>query len=148
MRWTPGGESENIEDRRGESGGGGFGIGTRGLGIGGFLVLLILSLIFKTNFFTLVGGGGTDTAPPGASSAPVRDTPAEQREVQFVSFVLDDVQSTWAKIFQQEGQNYTPAKLVLFRSAIRSACGSAETAMGPFYCPLDHKAYIDLSFYD
>jgi len=148
MRWTPGGESGNIEDRRGESGGGGFSLGRGGLGIGGFLVLLVLSFIFKTNFFALVGRGGTDTAPPAASSAPVRETPDEQREVQFVSFVLDDVQSTWAKIFQQEGMNYTPAKLVLFRNAIRSGCGSAQTAMGPFYCPLDHKAYIDLAFYD
>jgi len=149
MRWTPGKESSNIEDRRGESGGGrGFG-GLR-LGLGGTVVLLILSLVFKRDFFTLLGGGdGTAATASGEVSAPpATETAAEHREVQFVSFVLDDAQQTWAKILPQEGGQWHDAKLVLFRDGVQSGCGQAETAMGPFYCPLDEKVYIDLGFYD
>jgi len=148
MRWTPGGESSNIEDRRGEGGGGGFG----GLhfGIGGTIIVLILSLIFHRDLFTLLGdgGGATTTASGDTSAPPASETPEEHREVQFVSFVLDDAQQTWAKILPQEGEPWHDAKLVLFRDGVQSGCGQAETAMGPFYCPLDEKVYIDLGFYD
>ena len=68
--------------------------------------------------------------------------------MQFVSFVLDDAQQTWAKILPQEGVQWHDAKLVLFRDGVQSGCGEAETAMGPFYCPVDEKVYIDLGFYD
>ena len=93
MRWTPGGRSDNLEDRRGASGGfGGFG-GGRGLGLGGIVVLLVLSLIFKQDFLSLAGGGG---AAPSSAPAPIND-PAEEKSVQFLSFVLDDAQDTvWA----------------------------------------------------
>jgi uncharacterized protein len=148
MRWTPGNESSNIEDRRGASGGGGFG-GLR-LGMGGTIIVLVLSLIFHRNLFTLLGDGGstTNTAAGEAEAPPASETPAEHREVQFVSFVLDDAQQTWAKILSQEGEQWHDAKLVLFRDGVQSGCGQAETAMGPFYCPLDQKVYIDLGFYD
>jgi predicted metalloprotease len=116
------------------------------IGIGGFVVLLLLSLVFHRNFFALLGDGGPSGAPVGQTS-PVGSSPAEDREVQFVSFVLDDVQKTWEQIFAQDGQQYRHAKLVLFRDAVRSGCGDAETAMGPFYCPADQKVYIDLGFY-
>jgi uncharacterized protein len=142
MRWTPGGRSGNLEDRRGMSGGGLGGIPK--LGIGGFLILLILSFIFRTNFFALVGGGGS--AP--VRSGPVQSTPAEERQVEMVSDVLDDAQATWAEIFRQSGKTYQPATLVLFRDATPSGCGTGQAAMGPFYCPVDQKVYIDLSFYD
>jgi uncharacterized protein len=151
MRWTPGNESSNIEDRRGSSGGGGFGIGGLHLGIGGTIIVLVLSLLFHRNLFTLLGdsGGATTTTSSGdASVPPTSETPAEHREVQFVSFVLDDAQQTWAKILPQEGAQWHDAKLVLFRDGVQSGCGQAETAMGPFYCPLDEKVYIDLGFYD
>ena len=72
-------------------------------------------------------------------------TPEEDKKVEFVSFVLDDAQSTWEQIFRQRGQPYEHAKLVLFRDAIQSACGFAEAATGPFYCPGDEKVYIDLA---
>jgi len=144
MRWTPGGPSSDLEDRRGSSGG--FGGGGMRIGLGGAAVLLVLSLIFKQNFFALLGGDGGAAAP--TASGPVASTPEEDREVQFVSFVLDDAQSTWETIFRQRGQQYEHAKLVLFRDAIQSACGFAETASGPFYCPSDEKVYIDLGFYD
>jgi len=144
MRWTPGGPSSDLEDRRGSSGG--FGGGGMRIGLGGAAVLLVLSLIFKQNFFALLGGDGGAAAP--TDSGLVASTPEEDKEVQFVSFVLDDAQSTWETIFRQRGQQYEHAKLVLFRDAIQSACGFAETASGPFYCPSDEKVYIDLGFYD
>lgn len=146
MRWTPGGPSADLEDERGSSGGGG-GIGGVHIGIGGFIVLLLLSLVFHRNFFALLGGGGAPAGAPAGQTAPVNSSPEENKEVQFVSFVLDDVQNTWTQIFAQNGQQYRHAKLVLFRDAVRSGCGTAETAMGPFYCPADEKVYIDLNFY-
>jgi uncharacterized protein len=149
MRWTPGNESSNIEDRRGDSGGGG-GFGGIHLGIGGTIIVLVLSLIFHRNLFTLLGSGdaASSTSASDTSAPPASESPAEHKEVQFVSFVLDDAQQTWAKILPQEGATYHDAKLVLFRDGVQSGCGQAETAMGPFYCPLDEKVYIDLGFYD
>ena len=143
MRWTPGGESADIEDRRGSSGGG-FGFGGAPIGIGGALVLLVLSLLFGKNFFALFDNGSATTDRP-AVSRPIEQTPEEKREVQFVSFVLDDAQSTWSQIL---GGRYRHAKLVLFRDAISSACGFAQGASGPFYCPNDEKVYLDLAFFD
>ena len=145
MRWSDEGRSSDLEDRRGDSGGGFGGFGLPHLGIGGFLVVLVLSLVFHRNFFALLGGGSVSTGT--SQSRPLND-PAEEKEVHFVSFVLDDTQHTWESIFQQQGRLYRHAKLVLFRDAIESACGMAQSATGPFYCPADEKVYIDLSFYD
>jgi predicted metalloprotease len=116
------------------------------IGLGGAVVLLVLSLIFKQDFFALLGGGGGAAEP--TASAPVASTPEEDKRVEFVSFVLDDAQSTWDKLFRERGKQYQHAKLVLFRDAIQSACGFAEAATGPFYCPGDGRVYIDLGFYD
>ena len=153
MKWTPGGESRDIEDRRDDNGGGGFQFGGMHIGIGGAIILLILSFVFKTNFFALLSGGGSPA--PSSVSEPNRPrgtSPRDQAEkplVQFVSFVLDDTQKTWATILpEQENKPYRHAKLVLFRDAIQSGCGGAEAATGPFYCPQDEKVYIDLDFYD
>jgi predicted metalloprotease len=146
MRWTPGGQSDDIEDRRGEGGGGG-GIGGMHIGIGGLLILLVLSVVFKRDFFSLLGGQGVATGPALSQPDPQRDA-REQPTVQFVSFVLDDVQKTWTGIFQEKGATYPHAKLVLFRDATYSGCGTAQAATGPFYCPADQKVYIDLGFYD
>jgi uncharacterized protein len=143
MRWSPGHRSANVEDRRG--GGGRFIRGAGGMGIGTLVILLILSLVFKRDFFSLVGAGGVDTAPETAAGPPAETTPEEERLVSFVSFVLDDAQTVWR---QQMGSSYRPAKLVLFRDAVQSACGFAESATGPFYCPGDEKVYIDLGFYE
>ena len=150
MKWTPGGESQDIEDRRdeGNSGGGGFQFGGMHIGIGGAIVLLILSFIFKQNFFALLGGGGPGTSHVASQPNPARDA-AEKPLVQFVSFVLDDTQHNWEQILpEQSGRQYRHAKLVLFRNYTQSGCGSAESATGPFYCPEDEKVYIDLGFYD
>ncbi len=147
MRWTPGGRSENLEDRRGASGGGfgGFG-GGRGLGLGGIVILLVLSLIFKQDFLSLATGGG---AAPSSAPAPIND-PAEEKSVQFLSFVLDDAQDTvWAALLPQTmNTRYSDARLVLFRDVVQSACGTAQAASGPFYCPGDQRVYVDLAFWD
>jgi uncharacterized protein len=155
MRWTPGGESQDIEDRRDDSGGGdgggGFQFGGAHIGIGGFLVLLVLSFIFKHNFFAMLGGGQHVAPGPAVVSHhpnPARDK-AEEPEVQFVSFVLDDTQKTWMAILpEQSDKPYRHAKLVLYRGSTYSACGGAQSATGPFYCPQDEKVYLDLEFFD
>ncbi len=154
MRWTPGGESSDIEDRRGESGlggGGAFGgFGGLHLGLGGTLVLVALSLLFRTNLFSIFSGVGAPA--PSAAVSPSVDTAqsaSESREVQFVSFVLDDVQHTWEQLLpQQSDASYRHAKLVLFRDYTESGCGTAQSATGPFYCPEDEKVYLDLGFFD
>ncbi|HKN57692.1 MAG TPA: neutral zinc metallopeptidase [Gemmatimonadaceae bacterium] len=141
MRWTPGGRSPNLEDRR--SFGGGMG---RGLGLGGTVVVLALSLIFGRNLFSDLG-----VSPAvGSTATPMSavDSAAEEREVQFVSFLLDDVQNTWGKILPNYGAHFTPARLVLFRNSTDSGCGPAESVMGPFYCPVDERVYLDLGFFD
>jgi predicted metalloprotease len=150
MKWLPGGESQDIEDRRDESGGGGggFQFGGLHLGIGGTILLLILSFVFKTNLFALLGGGTAGPSAPVTQPSPARDA-AEKPLVQFVSFVLDDTQATWTRILpEQTGTPYRHAKLVLFRDYTQSGCGGAQSATGPFYCPGDEKVYIDLGFYD
>jgi uncharacterized protein len=143
MDWTPGGSTSDVEDRRG--GGGGFGGG--GLGIIGFVFLLIISLVTGRNYIGayLSGGGGTQTQ---SSDKPVQESAAEHRSAELVTFVLNDAQSTWTQILSQHGVQYRHAHLVLFRDYTRSACGTAQSATGPFYCPGDEKVYIDLGFWD
>ena len=131
MKWTPGGETDDVEDRRDE-GGGGFQFGGIHIGIGGAIVLAILSFVFHRNLFALLGSS-VDTGSPVASQPdPARDQ-AEQPLVQFVSFVLDDTQKTWTQLLPEQTQTpYHHAKLVLFRDFIQSGCGGAQSATGPF----------------
>jgi len=146
MRWSSRGKSSDIEDRRGASFGGG-GIGRMApIGLGGVAILFVLSLVTGRNFLSILDEGGDPSAPSSSSapSAPVATSPAEEHTIEFVSFVLDDAQDTWQKML---GSRYERAKLVLFRDAVESTCGMAESATGPFYCPGDEKVYIDLGFY-
>lgn len=142
MKWTPGGRSPDLEDRR--SSGGGMG---KGLGIGGTVVVLALSLLFGRNLFNDLG---VEPAGAGAAAAPMSaaDSAAEEPEVQFISSVLDDVQKTWASILSNSSTRFEPARLVLFRNSTDSGCGQAQSVMGPFYCPLDERVYLDLGFFD
>src|ERR1700690_3549942 len=147
MRWTPGG-SDDVEDRRDESGGGGFRPGGIHLGLGGIIVLFILSLIFKRDFLSLVSNGSMDTGGTTVSQPdPARDA-QEKPLVDFVTFVLNDTQNTWSQVLPAQGVPYRHAKLVLYRDYYPSACGAAQSATGPFYCPEDEKVYIDLGFYN
>jgi len=116
------------------------------MGLGGIVILLVLSVVFKQDFLSLVGGGGAP-APVADAAAPLND-PAEEEMVQFVSFVLDDAQEVWTRIFAEQGEQYPEAQLVLFRQGVASACGTASSAVGPFYCPGDRKVYIDLGFFN
>jgi predicted metalloprotease len=146
MRWSPGARSKNIEDRRGRGG-----VRWRGtpLSLGGVLILLVLSVVFKQDFFALLGnesGLSPGVLQTSSSSAP-RTTAEEESLVDFVSFVLDDVQAVWTEVLAENGSRYRDAKLVLFRDSGSSACGMAGSASGPFYCPGDEKVYIDLGFY-
>jgi len=116
------------------------------VGLGGLAVLLVLSLVFKQNFFALLGDG--DASGPDVATGPVQASAEEEQLKTFIGTVLDDVQATWDGVLpEQTGTAYQHARLVLFRDAIESACGFAESATGPFYCPGDHKVYLDLGFY-
>ena len=146
MRWTPGGGGD-IEDERGSSGGGGgFGIPP---GIGGFIVVALLSMFTGVNFFSILGGGSSggsgSTAGPVATSGKVAASPAEERLVGMVDAVAHDVQDTWSQLL---GSRYQPTKVVLFRDQYQSACGTAQSATGPFYCPEDRLVYLDLGFFE
>src|SRR6266481_4798310 len=143
MRWTPGGLSSDVEDRRGQSGGG---LGGGGLGIVGFVILLVISLVTGRNYigaFFSSGGGA-----PQHQSGPRTVSPQEDRSAQLASFVLGDAQDTWTQILAKEGIRYPRARLVLFRDHTQSGCGAAQSSTGPFYCPADQKVYLDLGFWD
>ena len=148
MDWTPGGMRSDVEDRRSSSGGGG-GFGGGPIGIIGILILLVISLVTGKNYigaFLSNDGGSAPIAPPSQTTrAP---SPTEDRQAQLVSFVLDDAQKTWTQIFAAQGLQYRHARLVLFRNATYSGCGTAQAATGPFYCPADEKIYIDLGFWE
>ena len=133
MKWTPGGSTEDIEDRRGQ-GGGGFRGGPVGIGV--VLVLLVLSLLTGRNFLSLVDPNAIGGSDQPSSSGPVTSSPDEDRLVQFVTFVLNDAQATWARLLPGEYQKTT---LVLFRDSTPTACGMGQTASGPFYCPGDRE---------
>lgn len=168
MDWTPGGLSDDVEDRRGDSGGGGGfggfgGGGGGGLGIIGVVVLVIISLVTGRNYIGsyLGSGGGAPTQqqgpPPSSqygpgqgqrSSGAVNASPTEDRSAQLVSFVLGDAQKFWGQTLQEQGVTYRRAKVVLYRNATYSGCGTAQSQVGPFYCPADQKIYMDLSFWD
>jgi|SRR5688572_13679204 len=149
MRWTAGDRS-NIEDVRGRSGGRGMvPLGVGGLGIGGVIIVLLLSMFTGVDFFSMLGGGSPQSDTPAVGTtgrAPAPNTsPAEERMVDMVDAVARDAQQTWS---EKLGSRYQPTRVVLFRDSIQSACGYAGAATGPFYCPGDQKVYLDLGFFD
>jgi len=149
MRWEGNEQSDNVEDRRDGGGGGGFPIGGRSIGIGTVAVALIAGWIFGINPLTVLGLlSGGEPAPQVQQQGPAHKPPPDDREAAFVSTVLKNTEVVWSDIFRQNGGSYTPSRLVLFRGATPTACGTGQSAMGPFYCPGDEKVYIDLGFFD
>jgi predicted metalloprotease len=145
MRWTPGGLSSDIEDRRGDSGGG---FGGGGLGLVGLVILAIISLVTGRNYIGAYFANGGGAPQTQQQRAPQSVSPQENQAAQLASFVLDDTQNTWTKILAAEGVRYPRAHMVLFRDRTYSGCGTAQAATGPFYCPADAKVYLDLGFWD
>lgn len=148
MKWKGNRQSSNVEDRRT---GGGQGPGRsvgRGVGIGTIVVALVGGWILGINPLTILGAlsGGQEAVV--SQQAPVRPPPADDTMARFVSTVLADTEDVWTKVFAQGGARYQEPKLVLFRGATPTACGTGQAAMGPFYCPGDQKVYIDLGFYE
>jgi uncharacterized protein len=139
MRWTPGDRS-NVEDRRGMSS-----MGVGGLGLGGLLIVLLLSWFTGVDFLSLLGGAGSAPTESVGTTGRVNASPEEERLVDMVDAVMDDTQDTWRRLL---GGRYQDTTAVLFRDAIQSACGYAQAVTGPFYCPVDHKVYLDLGFFD
>jgi len=141
MKWFGRRGSGNIEDRR---------MGGGGLAIGGGLtavIAIVLSLLTGQNPLELVGGLGGGGSQE-QKEAPLGTDPKSDEAAHFVSVVLADTEDVWNTLFSGQGEDYPEPTLVLFKDAVQSACGSASSATGPFYCPADRKVYIDLSFYD
>lgn len=143
MRWRGRQGSSNIEDRRGRGGGKVMGGGIFGLIIGGIL-WLVFGVNPVTAFQTGSSIGNATTGNSASAGQPLTD---QSRDAQFVSVVLKDTENVWNRIFAERGQRYREPKLVLFNGRVRSACGSASSATGPFYCPGDQKLYLDMSFF-
>lgn len=143
-------ESDNLEDRRGSGGvGGGLRLGGGRMGVGTIAIALVASYFLGINPMTVLsmlsGGGGM---PAIEQSAPVaHKPPADDQMARFVSKVLASTEDTWNEVFRANGRQYKEPKLVLFTGVTPTACGTGQSAMGPFYCPGDQKVYIDLAFY-
>ena len=137
-------ESDNVEDRRG-SGGGRGGLAGGRLGLGGVVLALVVSYFTGINPMTLLGL--VEQVPSARQEAPAQRPPADDPMARFVSRVLASTEDVWHDIFQSSGRRYEDPKLVLFTGSTPTACGTGQSAMGPFYCPGDHKVYIDLAFF-
>ena len=141
MRWQDGRRSDNVEDRRGSK------VGRSVVGGGvGTVILVLVAMYFGVDPSFLLNMASTDTGRPAVTGSAAR--PADENKMaEFVSVVLADTEDTWRELFRQGGNTYQEPKLVLFTGVVQSACGTADAAVGPFYCPGDQKVYIDLAFY-
>lgn len=141
MRWEDGRRSDNVEDRRGSK-------VTRGVVGGGVgtVILVLVAMYFGVDPSFLLNMASTQTSRPAVTGSAARPAD-ENRMAEFVSVVLADTEDTWRELFRQGGTTYQEPKLVLFTGVVQSACGTADAAVGPFYCPGDQKVYIDLAFY-
>ncbi|MEY2930755.1 MAG: hypothetical protein RL033_1504 [Pseudomonadota bacterium] len=149
MRWDPGHRSNDVIDERGSGGSAGAGMGAGVLfwllsrfGLPG---LLVAGLIMAGLYF--LSPSSSDTSERRALAPSTQAGNAEDKTANFAGFVLDDVQSTWRRVFAEQGKTYSAAKLVLFTEATRSGCGVGSSQVGPFYCGADRRVYIDLSFF-
>ncbi|MEB3171571.1 MAG: neutral zinc metallopeptidase [Synechococcaceae cyanobacterium] len=146
MRWEQGRRSDNVEDRRGM---GAPAMVGGGVGLVGVILAVVVALMGGDPMIVLEQMGGSGALGPGpvVVSQPRAPSPEQDRLADFVSVVLADTEDTWSQEFRQQGARYTPPKLVIFDGTVSSACGLAQAAMGPFYCPNDQKVYVDLAFY-
>ncbi|HZZ72878.1 MAG TPA: neutral zinc metallopeptidase [Pirellulales bacterium] len=150
MQWEDREESQNVEDDRGEQGGGGM---RYALGGAGSLVFVIVALVLGVNPAQLANMIGNGPAPPGPpqnarqAGPPPHADPAEERLAHFTKVIFGDTERIWTEVFQRRNSNYPKPTLHLYTGQVQTACGGAEAAVGPFYCPGDAKVYIDLSFY-
>ena len=142
MRWENGRRSENIEDRRGMR------VGSAGLVGGGIgtIILALVAMYFGVDPSVVLNQVGT--VAPQEQQQPTTFSPEEEKLKDFVSVVLGDTEDVWGALFKGSGQAYEKPVLVLYSGAVQSACGFAEAAMGPFYCPGDHKLYLDMGFFN
>jgi uncharacterized protein len=151
VKWTPGTENDDVVDQRGESGGGGGGFGAMHLTGGGLatvIVVVIVARLFGVDVSGLLHGGSSPTAAQRSDQPhPPAGADPDKPLVDFVKFVMKDIQDTFESRFKAQGQSYRHAKLVLFTRAVDTGCGRSSSAIGPFYCPTDEHAYVDLSFY-
>ena len=142
MRWRSGRRSRNIEDRRG------FKVSRRAAGGGiGTLILVLVALYFGVDPSVIINQSVPPSVSTTESTESYTGSPEEDRLADFTSVVLADTEDTWHVLFRQMGKTYQEPNLVLYSNAVESACGFAQSAVGPFYCPRDSKVYIDLSFY-
>jgi predicted metalloprotease len=141
MKWRLGRQSTNIEDRRGQRIGG---AGIGGLGLGGVALVVVVSLLFGQNPLEMLGMVAQQQPAVSNQGPP----PPATEETQFVSHILGSTEDTWSAIFTQAGEQYPAPSLVLFSQGVASACGTASSAVGPFYCPADRKVYIDTAFFN
>ncbi|MBC7938233.1 MAG: neutral zinc metallopeptidase [Chitinophagaceae bacterium] len=150
MKWEDQERSDNVEDRRGQApvGRSGPRIGGRGVGIGTIVIAVIAGWVFGINPLTVLGLLGDGPAEVAAPQAPAQRPPEGDKMAGFVSTVLRDTEIVWTQVFQASGGQYRKPALVLFRGATATACGTGESAMGPFYCPGDAKVYLDMDFFD
>ena len=146
MRLDDARESENVEDRRGMGGRGFRPGGAGGLGIGGVILLLVISYFLGVDPSQLLNDSGVSTGGEPPASTPA-GPPGSDPAGEFAKKILADTEDTWTAIFERSGQHYTKPVLVLFSDAVDSACGQAGSATGPFYCPGDQRVYLDLSFF-
>jgi predicted metalloprotease len=146
MRLDDARESENVEDRRGMGGRGFRPGGVGGLGIGGVVLLLVISYFLGVDPSQLLNDSGVSTGGEPPASTPA-GPPGSDPSGEFARKILADTEDTWTTIFERSGQQYSKPVLVLFSDSVESACGQAGSATGPFYCPGDQKVYLDLSFF-
>ncbi|MBD9517700.1 MULTISPECIES: neutral zinc metallopeptidase [unclassified Pseudomonas] len=157
MQWRKGRRSDNVVDARDDSGGGGMGggggmrIGGRGLSLGGVAIVVVIGLLSGQDPMTILGSllGQMDVSQQQAPARPTQGKPAtgNDPQVDFVRSILGDTEDTWGEIFSRSNQQYEQPKLILFNGGVNSACGFASSAVGPFYCPGDHRVYLDLGFF-
>ena len=143
MRWGDARRSDNVEE---SSGGRGFGIGLPHLGIGGLLAVLGIGWLFGINPIEMLGL--LSQVDSGGSVAEQHQPPANNPQTDFIRAILGETEDVWSDVFQKAGHEYERPKLILFSGGVRSGCGGATSASGPFYCPLDRRVYLDVTFFE